>query len=549
MPDSVATAIASAPAATPAPPAPPPAAPPSAPPPPAAATPPSAPSAPAAPVNDGTAAPTGPKRLNPKEYANATDAYMAESAWRQENPDGGSPWEESTPAEVTVEKPAEEVQAEAPKAEEVKVEEKAGEPEESYSLDEEPSLTPQALNDLIKGKPEREEFFNSDPELKGQLMKMAREHNELQQFRGIFPGKESAEFAKKTSDRFVTLQAKIQTAETGEAMNSAIDDFAQEFAVTGADGQPVRDADGDIEYQEDFYRFAETFIERWAKATIKDVEKKLQTPNLSERDKVRYEDQKTAAEIALQDIHPSPEANDPDLSEVPEHIRGQVEARLAEAKKIEAQNAEAQGKQGKQAQVAQRQQANKQFFDEIGQRTFNQVSSTIDKMRKSGAAIPEWMLQTNIPGTNTPVFYSQVGTAVQELIQSDPWTRRTMAELEMRPPTPENIQERVKFYDSVLNRTNERGISNIRGIVSKIVKGFGDGLQKQQDSRPAPTTTAAPEPKGGGPVKPTVLTRDQAYHQAQAQLAKEVVGWDDLDHSTKMAYTFTRQNNLMSAKR
>lgn len=474
---------------------------------------------------------------------------MAESAWRQENPDGGSPWEESTPAEVTVEKPAEEVQAEAPKAEEVKVEEKPSEPEESYSLDEEPSLTPQALNDLIKGKPEREEFFNSDPELKGQLMKMAREHNELQQFRGIFPGKESAEFAKKTSDRFVTLQAKIQTADSREQMSSAYDDFAQEFAVVGADGKPVLDEDGDQVYTEDFYKFNETPLERFAKSNIREAEEALKSTNLSDLEKAKLKDQLTLGNMILEQLDPSPDANDPDMSGVPDHLRATVEARLSEAKRIEAQNAEAQGKQGKQTQVAQRQQANKQFFDEIGQRTFNQVSSTIDKMRKSGAAIPEWMLQTNIPGTNTPVFYSQVGTAVQELIQSDPWTRRTMAELEMRPPTPENIQERVKFYDSVLNRTNERGISNIRGIVSKIVKGFGDGLQKQQDSRPTPTTTAAPEPKGGGPVKPTVLTRDQAYHQAQAQLAKEVVGWDDLDHSTKMAYTFTRQNNLMSGKR
>lgn len=555
MPDSIASAIASAPAA-PAPSAP------AAPPPTPSAPPPSAPPASSAPVSapvaTPVAAPSGPQPPtppNPSEIPDAMSWFTADAKYKQDL----AKFKEENPGveipEIKPEAPQEaplESQAEETPAAETKTEEKPAETqEESFSLDEEPSLTPQALNDLIKGKPERETFLNADPELKNALFKLTREHGQMAPIAKEFQSLESAQFAKKTADRFVTLQAKIQTAEDSVSMNSAIDDFAQEFAVIGSDGKPVMDADGDVEYHPDFYRFAETFIERWAKNTINDVEKQLQNPNLSEREQTRLHDQREAARIALEDIYPPENSGDPDPAEIaqlPEHLRKYHEDRLAEAKRIEAANAAAQGQQGKQAQKAQREAGTKQFFDEVGQRTFNQINTTIDKMRKSGAAIPDWMLQTNIPGTNTPVFYAEVGKAVDTLLHSDPYTRAEMARLEMLPPTPDNIKARVNFYDSILNRSNERGVSNIRGIVAKIVRGFGTDLQKQQEGRPTPATTARPEPKGGGAVQPKTMSADEAWAMAQKLNAKEIRGWENMTSSERLAANIDRRSKLLTAR-
>src|SRR5579859_3367601 len=177
--------------------------------PPAAPTPtpvatPSATSIPETPVAATPSGPQPPAKPNPKEFANASDWYMAESAYnaeleqfKAENPDVQIP-EDVAPA-VEPETPAQEAKPEDAQTETQQPEETNQ--DDSISLDDEPALTPQALTDLLKGKPEREEFLKNDPEFKNALYKLSREHAELVQFKGVFPTAESAKFARETANR------------------------------------------------------------------------------------------------------------------------------------------------------------------------------------------------------------------------------------------------------------------------------------------------------------------------------------------------------------
>lgn len=558
----IATAIASAPSA------PPPAAPPAAPAPATSPTPaPTSPStgagspsttpAAAPPVNDGTAVPATPSGPqpptppNPKEFGSATDWYMADTAYQQEL----AKFKEEHP-EVTIPEPvkeapkAEEVSVEAAKTEETQQQEAKTEDGESFSLDDEASLTPQALNDLIKAKPEREAYLNSDPEFKNTLMKLTREHAEMLPIRGIFPSADSAKFAKKEADRKVQLTAKFQNADSREAIQSALDDFAQEFAVIGADGKQVVDEAGDPVYGDDYYAMGEAYVERYADNTLADIEKRLAANQYaSEDEKTRDLDRKVMCQLIKEDLDPSETKKDPDPSGVPEHLRADMQKRLDDIKAREAALETQSGKAAREKRKAARDEATGQFFDEIGPRTRDQVNKIIDSMRKAGALIPEWQLESTIPGTNTSAFLNEVGKGVTALLESDPYTRKLVMDLEAAPPTPENLAARISHYDSVLNRTNEKGVKNLTRIVRDIVRKHGERVRNQAAAIPEPKTTAAPEPKGGAAPGPKVMTRDDAYKQAVTQLSKEVPGWNDLQPQEQMAYAMTRQMQLMTAKR
>src|ERR1700732_1741533 len=203
--------VPAAPAAAPAPAAPASAAPTPAPSTPAVASPGAAPAAGAPPSTPQ--GPQPPAKLDASKFSNAVESYQAEVTWKQEleafraeNPNveitDESPWPTEKPAEATEAAPEAKPAEEAAKPAEGGA--KPAEPEagsEDYSLDEPAApLTPQALNDLLKGDAALKAAIEANPAAKGALFKMAREHAELSQFKGIFAGKQAAEFARDTAN-------------------------------------------------------------------------------------------------------------------------------------------------------------------------------------------------------------------------------------------------------------------------------------------------------------------------------------------------------------
>ena len=369
------TPAAATPAASPAPPTP-------ASPAPAAPSPTAQPTAGAPPTP--AAAPSGPQppaKLNPGEYGNATDSYMAEVQWKQDlaafkeaNPgvaiEDESPWTgtEAPPAETPAAEPGTETKtdetkpadAETPKPPE------PGADDEPFGLDDAPAaLTPQALNDLFKGDEALKAAVEANPAAKGALFKMARENAELSQFKGIFPNKDAATFARDTANRTVGLRSQFQMAETPEAMAGAFDSFVQEFAVVGPDGKQVMDATGNPVYGDDLYLFGEHVVDRYADSTLAEVEERIAANQYTDdAQRERDNDLKLALSIIKDDLHPADPAKkaDPDLSHLDEKTRTEVQARLDEAKRIEGENAAAKAGAKKQSREQIRTEGNQKVL-------------------------------------------------------------------------------------------------------------------------------------------------------------------------------------------
>ena len=573
------SAAPAAPAPAPAPAAAPPAAPAAvaAPSTPAPAAPSAAPTAPATPAAGAPpATPSGPQppaKLNPGEYGNAVDSYQAEVTWRQEleafkaeNPgvavDDESPWvgtdtkpaEGETPAADAAAQPADgetkPADAETPAADA---------DAETFSLDEGPaSLTPQALNDLLKGDEALKAAIEGNPAAKGALFKMAREHAELSQFKGIFPNKDAATFARDTANRTVGLRSQFQMAETPEGMSKAFDSFMQEFAVIGADGKQVVDETGSPVYGDDLYLFGEHVVDRYADSSLAEVDARLAANQYTdEAQRERDNDLKLALSIIKDDLHPAdgnPGAKkDPDLSHLPDDVRKEVQGRLDEAKRIEAANAEAKAGGKKQSRDQVRKEGTQQFFKDAGTRTFQQVDKIIDGLRKAGAIIPDWQLNTPLPGTQTSAFKNAVGMEIENHIKADPYESNKQIQLEVQylaNPTPENMAARVQAFDAILQSRDETGKSLLNRIVTKLVRKYGSEVQTAaQSQQTGKAPTASTEPKAGPAVQPKQMNADEAWSTATNQLAKEVKDWHSLSDSERLSQVFARQREILTAKR
>lgn len=522
---------------------------------------PAAPSTPATPAAGAPPAPNGPQppaRPNPGDFGNAIDHYQAEVTWKQEieafkaeNPGVAIPDElAAPPAEAA---PA----AEAPKpAEEAPPAAEAAPPaadEEPFLVKDEPAVTPQALNDLLKGDETLKAAIEANPAAKGAIMKLAREHAELSQFKGIFPNKESAEFAKKEANSKVALRTQFQMAETPEQMAGAFDSFMNEFAVIDpATGKQAVDAQGQPVYGDDLYAFGEHVVSRYTDTTLSEVEERLKTGQYaSEAEKTRDEDLKIALQIINEDLRPSnaPKA-DPDLSTLAPDVRAQVQARLDEAKRIESDNAAKAAGAGKQNRQQTREKGTTEFFQRSAGRMWPQVDNIIDKLRKAGAVIPDWQLTTPLPGTQVSAFQNEVGSQIQSFIKADPYIANHMMSLELQylnNPTTETMQQRVAYFDGVLQSKDETGRSLLNRIVSGIVHKYGTSVANGTQTVADPPA-ASKEPRQGGVVRPQALTADEAWKQAESALAKEVNGWQNMTDSEQMSQIFTRQRQLLTAK-
>ena len=517
------------------------------------------------------AAPQGPQpppKLNPSDFRDAVDSYGAEINYRQQlaefkaaNPDvkidDESPWIKDQPGAAPSEAPVAEAAPEAaPEAAAADGEAKPAEDAEPFSMAEDAPITPQIVNDLLKGDETLKAAVEANPAAKGAIMKLAREHAELLPLREVFPaGVQSAKFARDKAQRFVTLSSQVQAgAENPEKMGTAFESFAQEFAVMGADGKQLVDERGAPVFADDFYAFNEHIVDRYINGTLPDVEGRL-AENKYADDAARERDQdlKLALDIIKGDIHPQTGPRpDPDLSNLSEDARKEVQARLDEAKRIEAANADRDKGAGKRNREQVRAEGTAKFYADAGKRTFDQVKQIVEKLRAAGAVIPQWQLDAKVPGQDYSAFDNQVGKAIENYITADPYLASQQVELQLQyltNPTPENHQSRITAFDQILQSKDHTGKSLLNRIVTKLVRQYGSQVQDGAAAAAAPEAPAASrEPAQGGPVRPKAMTPDDAYRMAEQQLAKEANGWENMGQAERLALTLGRQRQLLAAK-
>jgi hypothetical protein len=494
---------------------------------------------------------------------------MAEVQWKQdlaafkaENPGvevpDDSPWA-GTEAPAT-ETPAAEPGTEIPatETEAASTETPAVDPDaEQFSLDDGPAtLTPQALNDLFKGDEALKAAVEANPAAKGALFKMAREHAELSQFKGIFPNKDAATFARDTANRTVGLRSQFQMAETPEGMAKAFDSFVQEFAVVGADGKQVMDETGNPVYGDDLYLFGEHVVGRYADDSLAEVNERLAANQYADdAARERDNDLKLALSIIKDDLHPAEPSvkADPDLSNLSPDVRAEVQARLDEAKRIEAANDAAKAGSKKQSREQLREEGNQKFNYEAGTRLFKQARDIVDKLRAAGAVIPQWQLDAKVPGQSYTAFDNEVGVAAEAYIASDPFQRDKFFQLELQyaaKPTPQTLQQRTAAFDSLMQTRDDTGKSLLNRIVTKLVRQYGQQVATAAEAQAGSDTAphASTEPKPGPAVKPRQMSADDAYREAQKQLATEVKEWNNLSPSEQMSQALARQRKILTTR-
>jgi FtsZ-interacting cell division protein YlmF len=447
----------------------------------------------------------------PDEVAAPGDATTAADAAKVEDPNAQTT---ETPAEVT----------------------------EPFSFEDEPAITPQSLNDMLQGDEAIKAAVEANPKVKNALHKLARENAELVQFKGIYPNADSARFAKQTADRTVSLRMQFQRAETPELMATAYDSFMQEFAVVDAAGKPVLDAQGQPTYGDDFYALNEHIIERYSDNTGAEVEARLAankyaTPAERQRD----EDLKIAIDIIKEDLKGSYGEAKPDLSQYPEEIRSDIQKKLDD---IERREAALNGKRTEAQKIEHQQkvtQANQQYMTDIARRTYDGIQEIVKEFRNKGALLPDWQLLAAAPGSKTPIFYQNVANEMEKLIKADAYTFQNFLELEAKPPTPENTKARVEFFDRLLK-------DNLRTIVKTQVRGFGKQQVEAAAAKPEPTTTASVEPRSQAAPTPKILTKDEAYAQAKANLVKTDRDFGNLSEAEQLAKVMTAANRLLNSR-
>lgn len=430
---------------------------------------------------------------------------------------------------------------EAPKVDDPAAQvDKPAETSEPFNFDDDPPITPQSLNDMLQGDAAIQSAVEANPKVKHALHRMARENAELSQFKGIYPNKQSAEFAKQTAARTTGLRMQFQQADSPEKMAGAFDNFMQEFAVVGADGKQVMDEHGQPVYGDDFYGMTEHVIQRYSDNTLADVEVRLAANKYAnDADRTRDLDLKMALDIVKEDLRgeygkPAP----PDLSHLPENVRTDIQKRMDDVEKRESA---LNGKRTEQQKVEHQQkvsQANTQYMGDITKRTFDGIQEIVKDFRAKGAVLPDWQLLAAAPGSKTPIFYQNVASEIEKIIAADPYTKMSMIELEMKPPTPENIKARVEFFDRLLK-------DNLRNVVKGQIRGFGKQQAEAAAAQPAPAHTASIEPRSQAAPRPQVLTKDAAYAQAKAEIMKTNKDFSNLSDSEQLAMVMTKANQLL----
>lgn len=505
---------------------------------PAAAPPPSSTPAvtPAEPISTPAAAATTPAGIQPPaepdysgmesdEWLRSSTAHNAAmEEFKKANPDyQPAKTEETQPvAEVT------DPNAEVPAA-------------EPFSLEDEPAITPQSLNDILQGDQAIKSAIDANPKVRNALHKLARENAELQPYRGMFPNVDAAKFAKTTADRTVGLRRSIMTAETPEQMSGAYDSFAQEFAVVGADGKQVV-VDGVPQFADDFYAFNEHVVGRYADNTLAMVEARLNADKYpNEAAKVRDQDLKVMVELLREDLSGQVPEDRPSTEGMSPEAAAALESRWSDLKTREdalAGKATEAQKTERKAKVAQ---ANTEYMEHISQRTFDSIQGILREFRTAGALIPEWMLTATAPGSNVPIFYQNIANDIEAALKADPYTYQSMVELEMKPPTPENAKARKEFFDRFLK-------DNARAIVKKQVREFGKQQIAEAAKKADPPNTASVEPRSQSAPRPQVMTKEDAYKAATEQLKKSIPGWDNLSPSEQLGHQMTLAPTLMGKR-
>lgn len=481
---------------------------------------------------DTPKAPEEPKQgeMDPLEFLNKHDAWERETEeFYKAHPELKRPETQEAPKEEPkVEKTEEEKAAEAAAAEAAKA---------APEID----PTPAAIADIISKDESLAKALEGNQAAKNTIFKMAREHAELKPFKELYPTIESAKFAQETASRTVDLRSKFEQADTPERMADAFTDFAEEFRIIGEDGKPKVDAAGNPVYADDFHGLIDHVVTSYFDNAISDI-KARQTANAYRSEAEKEADTDKLLMLEYLKREGSGQEDEPDYSGLSPEVKERMERLDRENKELKERQAGDQSKAAKEQRAQQRQEYTSQYNQQSSVNILNLVENTIKTMRDAGAVIPDYALHLKAPGDDLPIFFKNISAEFQKMQRLDPYHRKQLIELEMRPPTPENLKQRVEF-------TARLAKDYIPGIVRKQVAAMASSeKEKAAATKEAPKTTAVPEPRGGSAPQTGTMTIEKAMAAAREALPKEDPKWEMYDASERNSRIMNRADRIMAGK-
>jgi hypothetical protein len=456
-------------------------------------------STPAAPaVSEATPASSSPTtRVDANKFSSREDyatALLAEKMAELE-----TPAEEAKPAEGEV-KP---VEVEVKPTETAEVTDKPAEEqaapaqdEELFQLEPEAIVTPETLATMVKDNAEFAKILESDPKLKGQLYKTAREAAELKPYREIFPDIDSAKAAQQSTATWNDMRNAFLGSTTRDGAIGALNKIAELSYERDANGQPILDANGEPVIGDDFYGFFEHVEAVSLENRAADVDARLQANRYATQDERDNDERLKAAIDILREADAASGTED-----LPEALRKRAED-------LDRRERELTGKQ--QTEKVQARQTFEQGLQaEAQKRIGDSITRIIANVEKQGGAISPY-LKNILPRV--------IASKLVAKIQANPTLQGQMQELQRLPIGDDSRTRRLAAIDRAIQ-------SYLPDVAREELREAGVQVKAASDAKRAKIETQAEatrksETKGStAPVSAQTggITADQAYRQAEAE--------------------------------
>jgi len=541
MPDlaTPAAPAAPAPAAPAAPSAPAPVAAPAPPAPAAPATP--APPAAAAPVAAQPAAPAAPAKFDPINSATPPDSTkypdnedgieqfgVDQAAWATAHPEEAQRLrsERHGMIEPKAEEPPDAI-AEA--AKKVEGEEK---PPETKPAEAVAAPTPAAIEEWTTKSPEFKAVLDKAPELKEQIMSMARENEAAKPVLEIVSTPEEARFAVDHANRLVSLQTNwMLSAEDPEMIGTAWDQTVEMFKERDGEGKEILE-NGKPKLGADF----QPFVRRAGATAIEDLNNSVTgtIATLKARLAGSYasEELRAADADALENAEYEKAAFDFVLNrltakETPAGLPALPPDATPQQKALQQQLEERQraldakeGKQTTESRKAARVALNRDVDRAWTQTITTQIDTMVNAMKERGEYLPDYVLsdkwinpQTQKP-SNVTDFGMRCYLKLNEAIMGNPVHRAKLASLEALGPAGKDA--RVAELTTLTAKYLPK-------IVNARVKEIQDGIRAAAGKKPAAPAAgvARVEPHSQATVTPAAMDDNQLRTWAETEAKKD----------------------------
>lgn len=424
---------------------------------------------------------------------------------------------------------------------------------------------PKQLADLLAAKPERQAFFDADPELKGAFFGNARRLAAIEPIAEIVPTVADAQFMAEHTAALIGMKtASMRMIDMPETAPQVLDILDQQFAIVDKDGKPVLGADGKPTYAEDHRPFLNAVVGREVNqyknqfnAERQQLEAKLKSgvyPNEASKalDQQRFNKLELASLWAdMWEQIQSGEFFQTDVPEVPADATPEFKA-WAEAEKtrLAKEKEEIEGKKtgaNKEARQAAKQQFNTAVRLDLGSIAGRIIGEELKARIESGVYIPEFNLQekyrdpTTGLETKTDAIVARIFMDFEnELLKPGSRSLMDITQHELLPLTEQTKKIRREYYQrkaaELLPGLIQKEIDRIQSFVK-----VDQGKLEERFNKRKEVVQAEPNTGGSGLVS---AASEQQLRQQAEEAASKIPTFANASPGDKQAMILTQLHRL-----